>query len=247
MTGDARYSEQVEADLSADLVAQEVAYLRERPAFEMPYGRAWFLRLAADRKQLRGDDRLDALARLAADSLRDFYVSRPPDPLRDRYANPSWALLNLLHFARVSGDADLEAFVVAQVRAHFLEARCDLSREQVGFIAICTTWAWLVSEALPAQEFRSWYADWNPGLETLEPVRAYPSAHDYGRNFSRAWGLYHLAESLNDARLREAYVSHVLAGFEPDTAWRGDYMANGHWVAQFGMLAIQPLFTDVSH
>ena len=81
-------------------------------------------------------------------------------------------------------------------------------------------------------------------LETLTPVTAYPSAHDYGRNFSRAWGLYHLAETLDDDRLRASYAAHVEAGFEPDARWKGDYMANGHWVAQFGMLAIAPLFEN---
>jgi hypothetical protein len=244
MTGDARYANQIEADLTPDLVAQELAYVRDRPGFEMPYGRAWFLRLAADRKRLRNDDRLDALAALAADSIRDYYSARAPDPTASRYANSSWALINLLYFARANGRADLESFVLAQVRAHFLDRRCDLALEDVGFIAVCTTWAWLVSEALPDEEFRAWYAVWNPGIETLAPVRVYPSAHDYGRNFSRAWGLHQLAESLNDERLRASYVAHVRAGFEPRSSWRGEYMANGHWVAQFGMLAIEPLFAE---
>ena len=39
-----------------------------------------------------------------------------------------------------------------------------------------------------------------------------------------------------------SYVAHVNAGFEPREQWAGDYMVNGHWVAQFGMLAIEPLF-----
>jgi len=247
LTGDDRYAGQVEAALAPDLIAQELIYVRERPDFEMPYGRAWFLRLAADRKRLRRDGALDALGAIVADSLRDFYTLRAPNPSADRYSNPSWALINLLYFARAQGDADLEAFVVTKVREHFLDSRCSLDREQAGFIAVCTTWAWLVAEALPTDEFRAWYAEWNPGLETLEPVRVYPSAHDYGRNFSRAWGLYHLAELLDSPDLRDSYVAHVQAGFEPESSWRGSYMANGHWVAQFGMLAITPLFSEAAN
>ncbi len=64
------------------------------------------------------------------------------------------------------------------------------------------------------------------------------------RNFSRAWGLYHPAETLNDDALRASYVAHVNAGFEPHMQWSGEYMVNGHWVAQFGMLALQPMFED---
>ena len=75
-------------------------------------------------------------------------------------------------------------------------------------------------------------------------MTAFPSAHDYGRNFSRAWGLYHLAKALDDDRLRASYAAHVEAGFEPRAQWRGEYLVNGHWVAQFGMLAIEPLFEE---
>jgi hypothetical protein len=193
MTGDRKYAAQIEADLTPALVAQEVGYVSARPDFEMPYGRAWFLRLAVERKALRGDDRLDALAALAATSMRAHYESEAPNPNRDRYANASWALINLLHYARATGDADLEAFVAGQVRANFLAPRCDLSREDVGFIAVCTTWAWLVSEVLPEEDFQTWYGEWNPGLETLTPVtlggRSRPAAAPlrdsrYGRRFS---------------------------------------------------------------
>lgn len=243
-TGDTQYRAQIDVDLTAEKIAQEVEYLRARPGFEMPYGRAWFLRLAVERQHLRADGRLDPLAEISAQSLRAYYEATPPNPNRDRYNNPSWALINLLHYARATQNAELEAWIVGQARAHFLTPPCELSRESVGFIAICTTWAWLMSETLPAAEFRAWYADWNPGLETLTPVTTYPSAHDYGRNFSRAWGLHHLAEALDDDRLRASYVAHVQAGFAPDSRWKGDYMANGHWVAQFGMLAIAPMFED---
>ena len=245
MTGQNKYAAQIAADLTPENITAEVAQLRDHPGFEMPYGRAWFLRLAVEWKaQHPGDDRLDDLADVAAQSLRDHYASFPPEPTADRYGNPSWALINLLHYARANDDPELEAFVEAQVRENFLAAQCPLERESVGFIAVCTTWAWLVSEVLPSEEFDAWYADWNPGLETLTPVTSYPSAHDYGRNFSRAWGLYHLAQKTNDPGLRDLYARHVLAGFEPDSRWRGDYGANGHWVAQFGMLAIEPLFDE---
>jgi len=49
---------------------------------------------------------------------------------------------------------------------------------------------------------------------------------------------------LHDPRLRASYVAHVQTGFEPRTQWSGEYLVNGHWVAQFGMLAIEPLFGE---
>lgn len=243
VTGDTRYAAQLEANLAPDLIAQEMAYVRERPRFEMPYGRAWLLRLAVTWRALHPQDqRLEAFADETAASLLAYYESWPPDPRLDRYDNPSWALINLLHYARARGDEAMAARVEAMARAHFITPRCDLALEDEGFLAVCVSWAWLMSQVLAPPEFRAWYADWNPGLETLQPVRAFPSAHDYGRNFSRAWGLYWLGEALDSDSLRASYSAHVAAGYTPQSQWRGDYGANGHWVAQFGMLAIAPLF-----
>lgn len=242
-TGDARYAPPLNAEFTQADIATEAAHLRADPTFEMPYGRAWFLRLAVERMRM-GDHRFDAMAAEAAQSIRAFYTANAADPTVGEYQNPSWALINLLLYARQTHNSALIDFVHAQVRTHFTDQRCDLALEQHGFIAVCTTWAWLVEETLPAPNFRAWYAHWNPGIETLTPVTSFPSAHDYGRNFSRAWGLYHLAETLNDDTLRASYQAHVFTGFEPQTQWRGEYMVNGHWVAQFGMLALAPMFDE---
>lgn len=245
MTGDNQYAAQLEAKFTPADIATEARYLREHARFEMPYGRAWFLRLAVERMRM-GDHRFDTMAAEVAQSIRDFYTQNPADPTVGEYQNPSWALINLLLYARQTHNTALQDFVHAQVRTHFTDQRCDLALEQHGFIAVCTTWAWLVEQTLPAPNFRAWYSHWNPGIETLRPLAIgdMESAHDYGRNFSRAWGLYHLAETLDDDALRTSYAAHVTTGFEPRMQWSGEYMVNGHWVAQFGMLAVQPLFEE---
>ncbi len=245
LTHDRRYESEIRNDFSRDGIVQELAHLRADPSFERPYGRAWFLRLAVDWRKLRpGDDRFDDLATEAAESIVSYYEANAPDPTAQEYQNPSWALINVLYYARAKGDRALAHRVERLVWANFLEPHCDIALESRGFIAVCTTWAWLVSEVLPSAEFHAWYARWNPGIETLTPVVTFNNAHDYGRNFSRAWGLYHLAGALGDARLGASYVAHVQAGFEPRNQWSGEYMVNGHWVAQFGMLAIEPMFDD---
>ena len=242
-TGDARYAAILDAAFDPAKLRLEVEHLRRERSFERPYGRAWFLRLATTWRTLHPDDhRLDELAEEAATSLLRYYQDTPPNPLREEYANPSWAFVNLLAYARARHDTELEQQAVQVIRMNMLGPHCDLALEARGFLAVCTTWAWLMSEALPQGEFRAWYAQWNPGLETLTPVTTFNNAHDYGRNFSRAWGLWPLANKLEDERLRASYAAHVQAGFEPRNQWSGEYMVNGHWVAQFGMLAIEPLF-----
>jgi hypothetical protein len=243
-TGDRRYAAQIEALLDPSLIASELDYVRERPQFEMPYGRAWFLRLHHEWKAIGGDNRLDALASLIARSLIARYAAQPPNPRADRYANDSWALINLRLYGETAGARDIVERVDELVRTQFMAptARCDLDLENKGFLAVCTTWAWLVSQSATKEAFRSWYGVWNPGLESLAPVVEFNNAHDYGRNFSRAWALAALADATGDERLRSLHASHLEAGYAPETHWRGDYMTNGHWVAQFGMLAIEPLW-----
>src|SRR5262249_51198358 len=78
------------------------------------------------------------------------------------------------------------------------------------------------------------------------PVAQPASWHHHGLNFSRAWGLWALyaASPLGDARegYLKAYAAHFRATYDMPALWRGSYHGVGHWVPQFGMLALQPLF-----
>ena len=81
-----------------------------------------------------------------------------------------------------------------------------------------------------------------------QPVTRPLSWHHHGLNFSRAWGLWHLHAASGRAEQREAYlaayIAHFREGYERPALWRGSYEGVGHWVPQFGMLALQPLFGD---
>jgi hypothetical protein len=44
------------------------------------------------------------------------------------------------------------------------------------------------------------------------------------------------------ADVAKAYAAHLDRGLTPASNWRGTYDVVGHWVAQFEMFAIQPLF-----
>jgi len=67
-------------------------------------------------------------------------------------------------------------------------------------------------------------------------------AHHFGLNFSRAWGLWDIYAKTDRADVAKSYATHLSQGFSPASNWRGDYREVGHWVAQFGMFALQPLF-----
>ncbi len=246
---DARFDPLVRGALSADKLARERADLSRDPAFEMPYGRAWFLRLVREFEQAApGDDRLRAFGNEVAGSLVQRYAGRTPDPDARDYDSDAWALVNLHQYAIHRGDAPMRARVESLVHQAFVPAadRCHERVRERGFMAVCATHAWLVSRVLPKAAFAAWVRDFMPAAGVPAPVSNASSAHLNGLNFSRAWGLWHVFAATGDAAYRDLYTAHFLESYRRRAGWDGDYRTVRHWVAQFGMLAIQPLFAPVA-
>jgi DUF2891 family protein len=243
-TGNRQYSSLVSSILTKDALEGEREHLRRSPEFEMPYGRAWFLRLAIDHHSLAGSDDLLPIADEVALSMRDYYRRRTIERLSDSYQSDSWALINLLDYAQHRNLSDLEAEVTSWVEKSFVtvDQKCPSKRERGEFMAICTNWAALVSRVLGRKEYSEWldkFIEIN-GLPT--PISRPVSDHDFGLNFSRAWGLWDMYDKTARLDVINAYAAHLDHGLIPASNWRGSYGAVGHWVAQFGMFAVQPLF-----
>ena len=180
-------------------------------------------------------------------SMLAYYGSRRPDPRRGSYESNSWALLNMHDYAHWSGNAAALETIRGWVRTHFVDAEggCDDAPEAGHFMAVGTNRAWLASKVLVPEAFDRWAETFfAPGLP--RPVARPVNWHHHGLNFSRARGLYALHAASGSASARraylEAYVAHFRATYETPALWRGSYEGVGHWVPQFGMLALQPLF-----
>ena len=247
-TGDRRYDEMVQALLSPNRLAEERAYLRAHPAFELPYGRAWFLRLAVDYRRAFADERLDDIARDLAQSLVAHYSRVAPDPESTAYDSATWALINLYDYGAFKGDQGILTFVRGKVRRFYLRSEvCPLQRVEVAtreFMAVCTNWAWLVGKVLPREQFKDWLAVFLPASLLIEPIEDAASVHQAGLNFSRGWGLWALYRITNERRFLDAYLRHFESTFERPDIWKGDYDRLSHWVAQFGMLALSMTYDD---
>lgn len=232
--------------LTPEGIALERAYMNQRPGFEMPYGRAWFLRLALDFERAFGDRRLLAMADDMARALVNELKSATIDPRSASYNSQSWALINLRAYGVETVNAELVAFVDEIVQRRFVpfDKPCepDLDKRRRSFMAVCTNWAWLVSETMDRHAFAEWLARFLPDPDAIEPVTRPANAHLYGLNFSRAWGLWRLYRRTGDERYLKLYRAHLEPAFEQPDWWRGDYQVVGHWVSQFGMFAIMPLF-----
>ncbi len=253
MTGNTICDGLLEETLRPEKLAAERALLGARPDFEMPYGRAWFLRLAREHglhmRGAQGDGALQSMAGEVLDSMLAYYGGqRRPDPRRGSYSSDSWALINMLDYAVWSGDAAAEAAIRGLVEACFLDhgGGCDWELETGHFMAVATNWAWLVGKLLPCEDFARWQREFFASAGLPRPVARPVNWHHHGLNFSRAWGLWalYVASASDEARetYLNAYAAHFRAAYDAPSLWRGSYQGVGHWVPQFGMLALQPLF-----
>lgn len=242
LTGDKSHSGVVDALLMPDLLAREAADLGEHPDFEMPYGRAWFLRLALEDRRVTGSTRLTFMARDIAASLVDHYRAKPPNAFAREYANPCWALINLFDYGVVENRPDALAF--ARDAAARLASTLDhlpAREEEEGwpdFLAVIPNLCDLLlrtEAAKPEQVLDKAGAR----LLALRPVAKPTRPHHHALNFSRAWALFAIFEATKDERFLASALDHLETGLHHPSWWRGDYRAVSHWVPQFGIFALQ--------
>lgn len=235
----------------------EAAYFRskENKSFERMYGWAWALRLAME---LRGWDDPDA-KRWAANyavlekeigGLAKEYLPKLDWPIRCGFhPESSFALAQMLDYARATGDADFERLLVEKSRAFYGKDRdYPVSYEPSGndFFSPGLNVADLMRRVLPAEEFSKWLADYFPGLakgeagNLLTPVKVSDPTdghliHLAGLNLNRAWTMRGIASVLpeGDPRkkvLLDAAAKHAEAGLAMVAT--GHYEGE-HWLGSF--------------
>ena len=242
ITGDVRYESLVDSILMPAKLGAEAADLSARPQFEMPYGRAWFLRLALEDRLVTGSTRLTFMARDVATSLTAHFGERPPDPFAREYANPCWALINLLDYSAVESRSDLTSLVQDMARRMLpalerLPAQSEES-EWPDFMAVTPMLCELAvrSGALDATAVMSRAGE---RLRALRPITEPQKPHHYALNFSRGWALLALAEAGGGEDLLSSALDHIETNLHRPSWWRGDYRSVAHWVPQFGIFALQ--------
>jgi hypothetical protein len=242
-TKDPRFDRLVGTILNTQALRAEQRWLTEHPSFELPYGRAWFLRLDTEYESRYHSRRLRPLADLAARSLFRYLGASPVDR-RGSYNNSAWAAYNLLRYYRITGQRrELTAsrnLVVTKMLKPL--SGCDWESPNDDFLSNCSTTLLAASEALPPTEFVNWLSrmDIPPGLQPFAPQ----TDHGYGVNYSRSWGLLHAYGTTRNRKYAAAYANHFSIAFDRQPQVRANYGGLGHWVSQFGMLALQPLFAS---
>lgn len=255
----------LDAHLAPELIAKEVAFLREERSktFERPYGWGWALRLAAEVHALQGEDArrwesaLVPLASFVADGMVD-YLAKLSRPIREgTHASSAFSLVHALDYARAVGHARLAQAIETRARDFYLsDERCPVAYEPSGedFISPCLTEADLMRRVLAPAEFAPWLDRFLPSLEgeqsrsLLEPVevrdRQDPRiGHLIGLSLERAWCMRGIGAELGSGdprattldRAARVHANEALRQMA-DSGYGGE-----HWLASFAVY----LLTDV--
>jgi DUF2891 family protein len=247
----------LDAHLTADRIAREVAFVRPRPGFERPYGLAWVLQLGAELREWdvpgarAWRDALEPLVALAAGRLAGW-LPRLQRPVRTgEHGQTAFALGLALDSARIRGDRAFTTLLEARARDFYAaDVRAPIDYEPSGhdFLSPALAEADVMRRVLAPEAFSAWLGRFLPGLRGAAAARwltpVTPSdrsdgklAHLDGLNLSRAWMLEAVVRALppGDARtplLAEAARRHAAAGlaaFPPQ-----DYMGS-HWLGSFAV------------
>jgi len=252
LTGDPTYTAIVDELLEPSLLAAELDRLETTGIeYEIPYGYAWFLRLARERAAAGRDDLVPLAAEVAAD-LEAFLLARTPSQIEagvqaPEYGNLSWAALNLYQYAVAAGDGARAQMALDFARRELLpwDAACPLEREATftsQFFPPCLHRALALLAILPPEEAADWLAAFVPADLLLAPLTVPTTAHSAGLDFSRAWGLWSLYQATGDVAYLQLYLDHVETWIALPEFWAESYDEYAHWVPQFGVYAIARSF-----
>lgn len=213
-TDDAAFETAVRAAAAEHLtpgnIATEMVWVHERPAFEMPYGMAWLLRLCRELRDWddpQGQDWLAALAPMERHAIDRFerYCERLVLPVRGGMHNQSAFSLGLVWDS--VDDPHLRDLITDAARRWFgddTDVDTGYEPSAADFLSPSLSEADLMRRVLPTDEFVPWPDGFAPaGFDMLRPVEVVdPSdgqlAHWAGLNLSRSWMMSSIAAALPD-------------------------------------------------
>ena len=217
---------------------EEFQYLQQNPDFEMPYGRAWLLRLILRLEELMGNtDHRDATQKVAL-GLREWLSSSEMKPSIPEYKNPSWALLQLHAWATHSGDQGTIDWINEVTEKYFTgnDLDLELDTKKGEFFSLWSLQALLIFSVLGPERLKNWLD--SQKIDDVQVVKELLSDHHLSINASRAWGFHALYSATGDEKWQSAYVEHVRAAMELHSEWKDNRSAYSHWVPQFTLYAI---------
>jgi hypothetical protein len=248
LTGQSRWVEAVDAALTSEcLDAELIAFRQGDLDHELPYGYAWFLKLAKESEQGWVQSDLLPLATEIASRLEEWIISLSDESVihhaqRKEYGNLSWALLNLWEWSQWKGNVERSEKLLNFMRTRIIPLEQSLSPSHDDatdeFFSAALQRTRAILSILPPDESQTWLTSFNPNQYFLEPMSIAPTPHSAGLNFSRAWGFWTLFACTGNEIYRKLYADHIVTHLKQPQYWRENYRQHAHWVPQFGIYAI---------
>lgn len=242
--------------ISKENILKELVYFESKhnKNFERTYGWAWLLKLAEELHTWE-----DSLARELENNLQPLtdmivgkYIEFLPKlyyPLRiGTHTNTGFGLAFAYDYAETVGHEALKNAISTRAKAFFLnDKNGPLEWEPGGydFLSPCLEEIDIMRRVLPKEEFATWLKQFLPQLSDpkfqLKPGIVSDRedghlVHLDGVNFSRAWCLYGIAQTLPEYKhlinVANEHVNHSLPIITD-----GNY-EGGHWLASFAIYAL---------
>ena len=259
--GDAALRRAIGANLTADKLRVEGAYLLANPSWERPYGWAWLVRLAATcaastDAEIRGwASALDPIV----DTVADLFVAWAGTaewPVRHGlHTNTAFGLGLMLDAFRALGRSDAAAACETAALAWFqADADWPGDWEMSGqdFLSAGLSEADLMRRVLEPEEFAAWFATFLPSLTAdsriVRPFQVTDETdgylvHLHGLNLSRAGQVARILGALRGAPESAPAVVALTAAREPllqaglEAVVAEEFMSS-HWLATFAWDAL---------
>jgi len=248
LTGQSRWAEIVDAALTPDRLDAELVSLQKGDLeHELPYGYAWFLKLAIEREQRWGKTDLLPLAAEISLRLERWIFSLSAGEVvhhaqRREYGNLSWVLLNVWEWSQWKANQVLirKLLTFTRMWVVLLEEALPSSYDNVTdeFFAASLQWTRMILTILPKAESLPWCESFYSKEVSLKPMQMAPTSHSAGLNFSRAWDFWTLYACTGKEIYRNLYADHIVTHMNFPQSWCDDYRNHAHWVPQFGIYAI---------
>ena len=242
--------------LSAENIIIEVNYFNEagNQSFERTYGWAWILKLA---EELHTWDtplarQLEANLQPLTDHIVNAYLNFLPKliyPIRvGEHSNTAYGLSLAYDYAQVFDHEPLNQLIKSSVNRFYAEDQgCPLTWEPSGFdfLSPCLEAVNLMRKVYSPNVFKNWLSTFLPSILRsnfkLAPALVGDRTdgklvHLDGLNFSRAWCLYGIAETLPEyAHLAIIANDHFNSSINNVV---DDHYAGAHWLGTFAIYAL---------
>ena len=241
--------------LSAENIIAEVDYLNEvgNQSFERTYGWAWVLKLSEELHTWKAPfaRQLEANLQPLTDHIVKSYIDFLPKliyPIRvGEHSNTAYGLSLAYDYAKVFDHKALSKLIISTANRFYAEDQgCPLTWEPGGFdfLSPCFEEANLMRKIYRPDEFKIWLSSFLPSIIKpdfqLAPARVGDRTdgklvHLDGLNFSRAWCLYGITQTLPEyIHLSSIANNHFNSSINNVV---DDHYAGAHWLATFAIYA----------